>query len=298
MTNDDKTPDYITFPKTFENYRWYKPIIVLILSSIIMLILQSIIVGSFYGTFGIEFIKDTFGGGINALNNPTGILLTDLIIIIFIPALYIASKIVKDRPFSSYSSSRGGWNFKLYLKALIIPLILYIIYEIIYTYINGANGTFQFSLPIFIVVLITIPLQCIAEEYMFRGFIMQTLGSWSNIPVLALIIQAIIFAMVHGYNSMGTIEMLVFGLIYGFFTWKTNGIEISSAIHTANNLSLGLFVTFGLYTSTSSPSLASVASVIVLNIIIFIIMYYVGKKSDWFGEVPENAQNIGLFSNE
>ncbi|WP_407415001.1 CPBP family intramembrane glutamic endopeptidase [Methanobrevibacter sp.] len=298
MTNDDKIPDYITFPKTFENYRWYKPIIVFILSSIIMLILQLILVGSSYATLGVEFIKDIFGGGINALNNPTGIFLTDLIIIIFIPALYITSKIVKDRPFSSYSSSRGGWNFKLYLKALIIPLILYIIYELIDTYINGANGTFQFSLPIFIVILISIPLQCIAEEYMFRGLIMQTLGSWFNIPVLALIIQAIIFAMVHGYNSMGTIEMVVFGIIYGFFAWKTNGIEVSSAIHTANNLSLGLFVTFGHYTSTSSPSLASVASVIVFEIILFIIMYYVGEKTDWFGEVPENAQNIELFSNE
>ena len=31
---------YITFPRTFENYRWYKPILVLIVGAIVYAILQ------------------------------------------------------------------------------------------------------------------------------------------------------------------------------------------------------------------------------------------------------------------
>ena len=131
-----------------------------------------------------------------------------------------------------------------------------------------------------------------AAKYIFRGLIMQTLGSWFKIPVLAIVLQAIIFAMGHGYNSIGLFETLVSGLGFGFFAWKTNGIEVSSALHTANNFAVGLFVMLGLQASSSSPQLSEVAVAIVFLIVLYIIMYYVGKKTDWFGEIPENSQDI------
>ena len=298
MTMNDKIPDYITFPRTFENYRWYKPILVFILSFIIMFILSALILAVFYLIVGPDFIISVFHGGYEVLNSPLAILFADLIIIVFIPSLYLASKVVNDRPFSSYSSSRGGWNFKLYFKALVIPLVLYIIYMGTVTAITGPESTSHFSIAFLAVILISVPLQSIAEEYIFRGFIMQTLGSWFKIPLLAIVLQAIIFTMGHGYNSIGLLETLVSGLGYGFFAWKTNGIEVSSAIHTANNFSVGLFVMLGLQASTSSPQLSEVAVTIVFLIMLYMIMYYVGKKTDWFGEIPENSQNIGLFNFE
>ena len=298
MTMNDRIADYITFPKTFENYRWYKPILVFIVSLIITLILSAVILAVFYLLVGFDFIRLVFQGGYEAFNSPLAILFSDLIIIVFIPALYLASKIVKDRPFSSYSSSRGGWNFKLYFKALVIPVILYIIYMGVYTAITGPDGTYNFSIAFLAVILISVPLQSIAEEYIFRGLIMQTLGSWFRIPVLVIVLQAIIFALGHGYNSIGLFETLVSGLGFGFFAWKTNGIEVSSALHTANNFSVGLFVMLGLQASSSSPQLGEVAVTIIFLIMLFIIMYYVGKKTDWFGEIPENSQSVGLFNYE
>ena len=124
---------------------------------------------------------------------------------------------------------------------------------------------------------------------MFRGLLMQTLGSWFKIPVLAIVIQAIIFAFVHGYNSLGFFEILVNGLMWGFFPWITNGLEVGCAVHTANNFSVGLFILLGLVTSTSSPQLSSVTISLLLQIILFVAMYYVGKKTDWFGEIPQNS---------
>ena len=92
--------------------------------------------------FGLDAIRSLSGAG---LNSALPIIITDLIIFMFVPALYVASKIVKDRPFSSYSSSRGGWNFKLYFKALIIPLILYIIFQFIEITVNGARHVSIFN---------------------------------------------------------------------------------------------------------------------------------------------------------
>jgi len=253
-----------------------------------MLVIDLVIILGSSMVFGVSFIGLALGGGTEGLNSALPVLFSDLIIIMFIPSLYIASKIIKDGPFPSYSSSRGGWNIKLYLKALIIPIILFALYMGIDTAINGAKGTYHFSILFLIVLFISLPIQSIAEEYMFRGFLLQMLGSWSNIPALAVVIQAIIFAMAHGYNSFGFLEVLAMGLVCGFFAWKTNGIEISSAIHTANNFILGFFIMFGLQISTGAPDIFNSLATVALIIIIGVLMYYVGEKTEWFGEIPES----------
>ncbi|MBQ6099260.1 MAG: hypothetical protein IJL02_05285, partial [Methanobrevibacter sp.] len=66
---------------------------------------------------GVDLARTVMSGTYEGLNSALPIIISDLILIMFIPSLYLASKIVNDRPFSSYSSSRGGWNFKLYFKA-------------------------------------------------------------------------------------------------------------------------------------------------------------------------------------
>ena len=291
MTENNEITDYITFPKTFKEYRWYKPILVFIIGFIIMIILQGILMIAFAAIFGIS-APSLASGGYEMLNNEWGDIFTNLGIIIMIPSLYIATKIVRDRPFSSYSSSRGGWNFKLYLKALIIPFIALLVYNGLETAIKGPQGTFHFSLVFLIVSIILIPLQCIAEEYVYRGLIMQTFGSWFKIPVVAILLQSIIFTVSHGYNSFGLVEVFVSGIIFGFLTWKTNGIEVSSAMHTANNFAISLFVMLGLKSATSAPQLNDVALSIIFDIILCIIIYYIGRKTNWFGEIEETPQNI------
>ena len=291
MTENNKITEFITFPKTFEKYRWYKPILVFIIGLILMLIFQLILLvvfGAIYGESAMDIIT---GGGYEVLNTNLGEIFTDLSVIVMIPALYIATKIVRDRPFSSYASSRGGWNFKLYLKALIIPFIALMVFQGIDVVINGADGTYHFSILFLIASLILVPLQCTAEEFVYRGLIMQTFGSWFKIPVLAIVLQGIIFSVSHGYNSLGLVEVFVSGLIFGFLTWKTNGIEVSSAMHTANNFSISLFIMFGLRSATSSPQFNDVVISIVFDIILCAIMYYVIMKTDWFSEIKEDTQN-------
>lgn len=290
MAENNNITEFISFPKTFEKYKWYKPILVFIIGLIIMLILQGIILIVFSAIYG-ENIIELFTGGYEVLNTEWGEIVSDLSVIIMIPAVYIATKIVRDRPFSSYASSRGRFNFKLYLKALIIPFIALVILQCLDIAINGPEGTYHFSILFLITSLILIPLQCIAEEYIYRGLIMQTFGSWFKIPVLAILLQSIIFTVSHGYNSLGLIEIFVSGLIFGFLTWKTNGIEVSSAIHTANNFSISLFIMFGLISATSAPTFNNVVISIVFDIILCAIMYYIIMKTDWFGEIKENPQN-------
>ena len=291
MTEKNSISDYITFPTTFENYKWYKPILVFIVSLIIFLILSVVVTVVFYVAFGTNFMTSIMNGGYEVLNTELGQIFTDLGVIIMIPSLYIGSKVIKDRPFSSYASSRGGWNFKLYLKAFVIPFALILIAQGVDVLIHGTKGVSHFSILFFILTLIMVPIQCIAEEFVFRGLVMQTFGSWFKIPVLAIILQGIFFAVIHDYNSLGVIEVLVAGLIYGILTWKTNGIEVSSAFHTANNLSIALFVMFGLSSTSSTVGQYDFIFAVIFDLILFAVVYFVGMKTNWFGEIKETSEN-------
>lgn len=289
--SDRRISEFITFPKSFEKYRWYKPILVFIIALIIYFILTLVLVAVFSGIYGQSLMESIRSGVYEAMNTEMGQIFSELGVIIMLPSLYIATKIVKDRPFSSYASSRGGWNHKLFFKALIIPFIVFLVVGFIENAIAGSKGEYHFSILFFIITLILVPLQSIAEEYVYRGLIMQTFGSWFNIPLLAVILQAIIFALSHGYNSLGNIEVFVFGLLMGFLAWKSNGIEVTSAFHAGNNLAIALLVMFGMHASTSNVQMNDVIIAFIVDIALFIIIYYIGKKSNWFGEIPENSQN-------
>lgn len=276
--------EFISFAKTFENYRWYRPILVMIVTLVMFVIFSAILTIVFASVYGWDFILH-MTQGYEVMNTEMGQIFSDLGVIIMLPSLYIAVKIIKDRLFSSYSSSRGGWNHKLYFKALIIPVIIYIIFEAISLSITGVKGSNHFSVMFFIACLILVPLQSIAEEYIFRDLLMQSLGSWFNIPILALLIQAVIFAAFHGYNSLGIFGVFVSGLVMGFFTWKTNGLEVGAALHTVNNLAVAFTVMFGLEMASSTAQLNDVIFSIVIQIVLFAVMYYVGGKTNWFGEI-------------
>ena len=113
---------------------------------------------------------------------------------------------------------------------------------------------------------------------------MQTLGALFNNPVLAIIIQAIIFAIVHSYNSIGVISVGISGILYGLLSWRTSGLEASSAIHSINNLMSFFTVALGVSSISSTVSYTDFAIDIAITLISVIALYYVGVKKGWFDE--------------
>lgn len=54
--------EYITFPRTFEKYRWYKPILVFIIGAIIYLILSLILIAVFSAIYGENIMAQLLRG--------------------------------------------------------------------------------------------------------------------------------------------------------------------------------------------------------------------------------------------
>lgn len=285
--SEHNTPEYITFPRTFENYRWYKPILVFIIGAIVYVILQVAIFAIFGMAYGWNTIFQLMTQGYEALNSEAGSYIGYLSVAIFLPSLYIATKIVRDRPFSSYSSSRGGWDWKLFFKSLTIPLAVYLIYEIITSIIHGPVGPNTLTVTFFVICLIIIPLQCIAEEYFLRGLVMQTFGSWFKIPIVAIILQSVIFASMHPYSILGVVGVLIQGIILGLLAWRSNGLEASSALHCVNNLTSAYFTAIGFEVTSSIIGPFDFASTIIVTTVSALGLYYVGTRKGWFGEKAE-----------
>ena len=96
-------------------------------------------------------------------------------------------------------------------------------------------------LAFLIIVLLTTPLQCAAEEYAFRGWILQNVGTWIRPPVVAIVIStvlsAVTFALAHSsLDPFVLADIGLFAVVAVFLTWRTGGLEAAIAMHTVNNV--------------------------------------------------------------
>jgi membrane protease YdiL (CAAX protease family) len=86
-------------------------------------------------------------------------------------------------------------------------------------------------------LLLLVPLQTAAEEYVFRGWLLQAVGAFVRRPWLAIGPQAVLFATAHGWGTpWGFLDLLTMGLVCGWLTVRTGGLEAAVALHLVNNL--------------------------------------------------------------
>ncbi|MFH9015941.1 lysostaphin resistance A-like protein [Streptomyces sp. NPDC017943] len=87
------------------------------------------------------------------------------------------------------------------------------------------------------VLVLLVPLQAAAEEYVFRGWLTQAVGAFARSPWIAVLPQAVLFAAAHGWGTpWGFTGLLVNGLVAGWLTLRTGGLEAAIALHVLNNL--------------------------------------------------------------
>ncbi|SEG41820.1 CAAX protease self-immunity [Thermomonospora echinospora] len=112
-------------------------------------------------------------------------------------------------------------------------------------------GWGAFAVPLLIVVLL-VPFQATAEEYFFRGWLLQSIGGCTletrtgrvaralspvfRTPWPAICIGGLAFVSVHGYTGWGMVAIFGFAAITGWLTVRTGGLEAAIAIHVVNNV--------------------------------------------------------------
>ncbi|MGW0614422.1 CPBP family intramembrane glutamic endopeptidase [Streptomyces sp. NPDC002788] len=146
------------------------------------------------------------------------------------------------RPVGTVSSVTGrlraGWLGRCLLAA-VPPIALLMVTAF---FLPGSEGSdvwvgwrsFLVSLAVLVVL---VPLQAAAEEYVFRGWLTQAVGAFVRSPWFAVLPQAVLFAAAHGWGTRwGFTGLLLSGLVGGWLTIRTGGLEAAIALHVLNNL--------------------------------------------------------------
>ncbi|MGP4095882.1 lysostaphin resistance A-like protein [Nonomuraea sp. KM90] len=144
----------------------------------------------------------------------------------------------------------------------------------------------QVFLPLLIVIVVLVPFQAAAEEYVFRGWFMQAVGAHVRNPVWAIVIGSALFASLHGYSWAGLLDVFAFGAVMAWLAVRTGGLEAPIALHVINNV-----VAFGVSSAAGNlddaldqgkvpvPWQALTGTVVQLGVYAFGVMYLAKKRA-------------------
>ncbi len=181
------------------------------------------------------------------LVDPATLLVTNLSLILFVPAVWLAWTVAHGM--------RMGWSASVLARLrprLLLPYTLMALVTlgpgIVLAIGLGAlldpdsvTGPVPALGWLLLVVFLTTPLQSAAEEYLFRGYLSQAVAGWfRNHRVGALItgvLTATLFSLAHAPPDVLTfLDRFVFALATSATVWLTGGLEAAIVLHAVNNV--------------------------------------------------------------
>lgn len=185
---------------------------------------------------------------------PSGLLMTNLTLALLIlvaqSAVWVGHGWRPRWVASVVGGVRWVWLVRCYLASLVVLVVVTGLLMVVGGGFGGVSLESQAGLYA-LVILLTTPAQAAGEEYLFRGWMSQAIGSLfaraAVGAVAAALVSAVVFAFAHGQQDLWLFgDRLVFGLVASWLVWRTGGLEASMALHGANNLlALGVAVLTG-----------------------------------------------------
>ena len=174
-----------------------------------------------------------------AFELPSGMLAANLGIATLIPISWLLIAMVhRVRPrWLSSVQPRIRWRYLLVCAAVAVVVLNGVL---VLSNLTDATPVWQVQ-PGFwgflVVIVLTSPLQAVAEELFFRGYLLQALGSLLARPWFGIVVSALVFAAFHGGQNLALfVDRLAFGLVAGVLVWRTGGLEAGIAAHVVNNV--------------------------------------------------------------
>ena len=239
--------------------RWFTPVLEgLLIAGIyfVLLLIVSFALLAFAVMLRVpyDYLNDLQRIYANVFKTPLVFIALLITIIPVIPAIFIARLITNFKPLGLIHSIAGRMRWSYLGVFLSFGFLIFGLYYVGFATLDGSLTTQNSVHPLnsgmfwlyIVLILLIVPFQCYAEELLFRGYLMQTVGRWLKNPAWAIIIPAPIFMVLHGYGLWGLLSVLTMALIAGFLCWYTGGLEAGIGLHIANNVSIFIFGLLGL----------------------------------------------------
>lgn len=245
-------------------HRWWRPLVgTAFLVAVGMLAIGAVLIGW-------EIVHSIVAGGFvepegdRIFPNPTEDLAVTLVILgVLTPVVLLTVWLIQRRPVGSVISvlNRMRWRWLLVsclpaLGYLAVSFGLGILVDAVFpTDETGSDswvGWGRFVVPA-LVILLLVPFQSAAEEFVFRGWLIQAIGSYApdqadgsgfrravgtalRSPWPAVTITSVLFVAAHGYTGWAMVDIFLFAMLIGWLTVRTGGLEAAISLHTLNNL--------------------------------------------------------------
>jgi membrane protease YdiL (CAAX protease family) len=196
------------------------------------------------------------------LNNPllevAALLLS---VAVILPAVWMGVRAAEGRSLGWVSSVVGRLRWRwLALTALPIGALVvlgYVAFIVVGSLLEPNPGEVE-SAPVqwglllggLALIIVLVPVQAAAEEYFFRGFLMQMIGGYLRSPWFGVAITSVLFALAHvDFQWTRLLSLTAFGVVAAVLTLYTGGLEAGIVLHTVNNL-----LAFGLTAVADAPT--------------------------------------------
>ena len=255
---------YHRLARSWPKYRWWKPLVTgLIALGFYILFSIALVVPLVVVTFldpqglGADF-EPLFTEGVIDTTVPSVLAFTLVSIALMLPALILATVIMGPRPLGLLSSVTGRLRWRWMLRTVVPALIAFgasfALYLLVLPPLFGdpipAPNLDSDAVLMLAIILLLVPLQSTAEEYVFRGYLMQLLGGWLKHPAFAILLPVPLFMLGHLYDIWGLLDVGVFAVFAAWLTWRTGGLEAAIVAHVINNATIFVLGEFGLVDTT------------------------------------------------
>ena len=213
----------------------------------------------------------------------------------------ICNKYVNGNSFLSLTTSRSKIDFNRIFFSFGLWSTISVVMIILGYFLSPENYVLNFNLIPFLIlsliVLLLIPIQTSAEEYFFRGYLIQNLGIITRNRWFPLILSSLLFGIIHGQNpeieKFGGVVFIFYigsGLFAGIMTLMDEGMELALGWHAANNMTIALLVTadwtalqtHSILKDISNPDSLPLSEVLIPVLVFFpLVLYIFSKKYGW-----------------
>lgn len=281
-------PAYHRLARAHPRYRWWKPLLTLPVAVLLwfVLIVTSGIVANLvsgrdlFGTLDVDALP---------LDDPLALALQLWFVIAMAPATWLAVRLVQGRGPGTLSSVVGRLRWGLLARCTVVATALVGTSMVLGPLLGGSPtpvtppATGSRLLVMLAVVVVLVPLQASAEEVVFRGLLVQTVGAWVRPAWIAVLVQVPIFALGHAYGWKGMLDVSIFALVTGWLTVRTGGLEAGIALHAVNNV---LAFTWGVLgwsdPGSDDVSLWALALSQILTLCYAVLVEGIGQRRGWW----------------
>jgi membrane protease YdiL (CAAX protease family) len=187
---------------------------------------------------------------------PFDFIAVNFTIFMMLAGLAFVVKLIHRRPLLSLISQEQRMDWRRVARAAAAWAVLMAAAVVLEHLLFPERYYFSFNPERFFVYLVLVllltPLQCLAEELVFRGYVMQGLGRLMRNPLAIAVLSSIVFTAPHLLNpevhehgaTIMAANYFAIGMLLATVTLRDGRLELAIGLHAANNVLLALVANY------------------------------------------------------